>query len=114
VRPPFNVNRIAQVAAIAALDDQEHVKKSKEANVRGRAFLEKELTRLNLVWYPSQANFILIDFKKPADSFYEALMKKGFITRPVDNYGLDTCLRITIGTQEQNQELVGNLESILK
>lgn len=114
VRPPFNVNRIAQIAAIAALDDQEHVKKSKKANSQGREFLEKAFTRLKLTWYPSQANFILVDFKKPAGKIYEALMKKGFITRPVANYGLETCLRITIGTQEQNQGLIEGFEGILK
>ena len=114
VRPPFNVNRIAQIAAIAALDDQAHVKKSKKTNLQGRAFLEKEFTRLKLTWYPSQTNFILVDFKKPASKIYEALMKKGFITRPVANYGLETCLRITIGTQEQNQGLIEALDTILK
>ena len=112
VRPPFNVNRMAQIAAIAALDDQDHVKKSKKINTQGRVFLEKELTRLNLKWYPSQANFILVDFGKPAAPVYEVLMKKGFITRPVANYGLETCLRITIGTMEQNQGIIESLESI--
>jgi histidinol-phosphate aminotransferase len=113
VRPPFNVNRMAQTAAIAALKDREHVQRSRELNIHGRLFLEKELSGLNIKYYPSQANFILLDFQKPAEPVYEALLRKGFITRPVSNYGLPNCLRITIGNESQNRGLIKAMESFL-
>jgi histidinol-phosphate aminotransferase len=112
VRPPFNVNRMAQAAAIAALDDQAHIQKSIEINRQGRQFLQSELERLQIKFYPSQTNFILVDFEEPADPVYQILLKKGFITRPVQNYGLPNCLRITIGREEQNRALVKTLEEI--
>ncbi|MFH1130124.1 MAG: histidinol-phosphate transaminase, partial [Pseudomonadota bacterium] len=71
VRPPFNANRMAQIAAIAALDDTEHVRRSREANILGRKYYEQEFDRLKMKWYPSQANFILVDFEKPAEPYYE-------------------------------------------
>ncbi len=113
VRPPFNINSIAQAAAIAALDDIDHIQRSRENNRRGRAFLEKELTRMGVKWYPSQANFILLDFERPAEPIYHALLYKGFITRPVGNYGLHSCLRVTIGTESQNKGFIKALEDIL-
>jgi histidinol-phosphate aminotransferase len=113
VRPPFNVNRMAQAAAMAALDDTEHVERTRELNTRSLKYLEQELTRLKVKWYPSQANFILVDFERPADPIYEGLLYQGFITRPVANYGLPNCLRITTGTDEQNRGLVKALEQVL-
>ena len=113
VRPPFNVNRMAQIAAIAALDDQDYVKKSCEMNNQGRQLLEEAFSQLGLQWYPSQANFLLVDFGKSAKPFFDKLLKKGYITRLVENYGLPNCLRITIGTKKQNAGLISALESIL-
>jgi histidinol-phosphate aminotransferase len=113
VRGPFNVSRIAQVAATAALDDSEHVSKTRELNISGRRFLEEAFTQAGLKWYPSQANFILVDFEQNAAPIYEALLYKGFITRPVANYGLPNCLRISTGTQEQNQGLARALAEVM-
>jgi len=113
VRPPFNVNRIAQAAALAALDDKEHVQRTREANLRGRELLQESFDRLGVKWYPSQANFILVDFERPAAPIYEALLYKGFIVRPVSNYGLPNCLRVTTGTEEQNRGLIAALEEVL-
>ncbi|MBN2103234.1 histidinol-phosphate transaminase [bacterium] len=112
VRPPFNVNRMAQAAAMAALDDQTHIRKSIEINQKGRKYLQSEFKRFGIKYYPSQTNFILIDFGKPADSYYQALLKKGYITRPVKNYNLPNCLRITIGTDEQNRGLIQALTEL--
>ena len=111
VRPPFNVNRMAQAAAVAALDDQTHIQRSIKTNVKGRQFLQAEFKRLGIKFYPSQTNFILMDFEKPADPVYQGLLKKGFITRPVNNYDLPNCLRITIGTEQQNQNFIAALET---
>jgi histidinol-phosphate aminotransferase len=113
VRPPFNVNRMAQAAAIAALDDQEHVQRGRELNLEGRRTLEQGFDRCGVKWFQSQANFVLIDLERPAMPIYEALLYKGFIVRPVANYGLPTCLRVTIGTQEQNHGFLAALEEVL-
>ena len=113
VRPPFNVNRMAQVAAIAALDDIEHVLQSKKMNIKGRKVMERELQRLHIKYYPSQANFILLDFNQPAEPIYHGLLREGFITRMVANYNLPNCLRVTIGTELQNKGLVAALEKVL-
>ncbi|MFH1810064.1 MAG: histidinol-phosphate transaminase [Pseudomonadota bacterium] len=113
VRPPFNVNRMAQAAAIAALDDEEHVRKTREATVVGRGLLEDGLSAIDVKWYPSQANFLLLDFEREAKPLYEALMYKGFITRPVANYGLPNCLRVTVGTEAQNRGFLAALSEVL-
>ncbi len=113
VRPPFNVNRLAQIAAVAALEDQDFVRRSKEMNSEGKKYLETAYTKLGLKWVPSHANFYLVDFERPAAPIYEALLRKGFITRPVANYGLANHLRITIGTEAQNRGLIGALEEVL-
>jgi len=114
VRPPFNVNRMAQVAAFAALDDQDFVRLSREVNLKGLRFLETELARIGVQFYPSHGNFILLDFGRPAATLFQALLRKGFITRPVTNYGLPHCLRISVGTMEQNAGFIQALEAVLE
>ncbi|NQT26559.1 histidinol-phosphate transaminase [candidate division KSB1 bacterium] len=114
VRPPFNVNRMAQIAACAALDDPAHVKKTQAVNASGRKEVEDTLTQMGVKWYPSQANFLLIDLGKPSGPVFDTLLHKGFITRQVDNYGLPNCLRVTIGTEDQNRGFIEALrESLL-
>lgn len=113
VRPPFNVNRMAQIAASAALDDQDHVRRTQAANASGRSMMETSLTAMGVRWVPSQANFLLIDLGRPSGPVFEALLRKGVITRPVDNYGLPDCLRVTIGTEGQNREFIRSLKDVL-
>ncbi len=113
VRPPFNVNRPAQEAAIAALEDQEWVRRSRELNKRGRDMLEEGLTQLKVKWLPSQANFILLDLGRPADPVFIDLMKMGLITRTVENYGLPNHLRVTVGTEKANLLFIKALEKAL-
>lgn len=102
VRQPFNVNSVAQAAAIAALEDQAFVKKSVELNQKGMQQLIEGLNALGLDFIPSVGNFLTIDFKKPAMSIYEKLLKKGVIVRPLANYGMSNHLRVSIGTMEEN------------
>jgi len=90
VREPFNVNSLAQVAAIAALEDKEHVKKSREVNRVGLEYLAQELQKLRLPFAPSFTNFILVDLGSDPISVYNALLKEGVIVRPVGGYGLKT------------------------
>ncbi len=113
VRLPFNVNRLAQIAAIAALDDEEHLKRSKDVVLRGKVYLMKEFKRLNLSYAHSETNFIFVEFPIDAGYIYEGLLKRGIITRPLAGYNFPRALRITIGTEEQNRKLVEALEDIL-
>lgn len=113
VKPPFNVNSIAQAAAVAALDDQEHVKSSLENNRRGLLYLEKELSRLGLEVVPTQSNFLMICFNKDARPVYDALLKKGVIVRYLASFSLEHCIRVTIGTDEENRRFVNALREVL-
>ena len=113
VRPAFNVNSLALVAAEAALADEDFIRRSREMNSAGMQQLEQGLKTLGVVTIPSAANFILARFDRPAAELNEALLKRGIIVRPVANYGLDDALRITIGTRQQNQRLLKALQDIL-
>ncbi|MCA1780021.1 MAG: histidinol-phosphate transaminase, partial [Xanthomonadaceae bacterium] len=113
VRPPFNVNSLALVAAHAALDDEEFIERSRRANEQGMAQLSRGLSQLGVGAIPSAANFILARFDRPATELNEQLLRRGIIVRPVGNYGLPDDLRITIGTSEQNQRLLTTLAELL-
>src|SRR5215470_12412669 len=94
VRQPFNVNLLAQVAALAALDDHEHVARTLAVNREGLAYLTREFDRLKLRWVPTAANFILVRVGQGV-KVYEALLHKGVIVRPMDGYGFPEQLRVT-------------------
>lgn len=113
VRPPFNVNRVAQAAACAALDDVEHVTKSREVNAKERARLLRELEELGTRPYPSQSNFVWVDLGVPSDPVYQALLERGVIVRQGSSFGGPTALRISIGTPEQNQRMIQALADVL-
>ncbi len=113
VRPPFNVNSVAQAAALAALDDDEHIKKSVESNKRGKEFLYREFERLGIKYVKTYSNFILFDVGEDADSVYNKLLKKGIIVRSMSGYGYRTMLRVTIGTMDENEMFIGGLREVL-
>jgi histidinol-phosphate aminotransferase len=106
VRLPFNVSRPAAVAALAALDDLEFVRRSLETNEAGKAYLYPALEKLGLHVYPTAANFIAVAVPGTATEAYEALLARGIVTRSGDALGMPGRLRITIGTQEQNALLI--------
>jgi histidinol-phosphate aminotransferase len=112
VRQPFNVNAIASAAAVAALDDEEFVTKCRRENRAGLAQLVAGFTQLELEFVPAQGNFILV---KVGDgvAVFDALQRQGVITRPVKGYGLPEWLRVTVGTQAQNERLLKTLASVL-
>ena len=116
IRLPFNVNRLAQLAALTAVDDKEHIEKSKKVNNEGKAYLYSEFEKLGIFYLKSLTNFIFVDLKdeKLTKKIHENLLKKGIIVRPLRAYNLNTALRISIGTMEQNQRLIGALKEILK
>ncbi|MGI5861777.1 MAG: histidinol-phosphate transaminase [Myxococcales bacterium] len=113
-RMPFNVTSMAQIGGLAALDDQEHVQRSRDLNTRELAFLQAELPRLGTRVLPSQANFVLVDLGRPAAPVNEAMLRQGVIVRPVANYAMPNALRITVGTHEENLKMVDALREALK
>ncbi len=106
IHSPFNVSSLAQVAALAALDDAEHVRRSVELTSQGRAFLEAELSKLGFMVVPSAANFVYLETGRKAQEECEALLKQGVIVRPMGFMGLPAGLRVTVGTPEENQRVV--------
>ncbi len=102
VRQPFQANLLAQEAALAALADADHVRRTVEIVDEGRAFLENEFRRRKLEYIPSSANFIMLNVSDGKKVFQD-LMKKGVIVRPMHGYKLPTWIRVTVGTREQNE-----------
>ena len=113
VRPPFNVNSIAQAAALAALDDDEHIKNSVESNKRGKEFLYREFERLGIKYVKTYSNFILFDVGEDADAVYDKLLRKGIIVRSMSGYGYKSMLRVTIGTMDENEIFIKGLREVL-
>lgn len=113
VRQPFNVNRLAQEAACAALDDQAFLEKTKKLILAGRKYLYQELKKMNLTFVPSQANFILIDVKRDGTELFRTLMKKGIIVRAMAAYQLKNYIRVTIGTRVELKRFIKELKEIL-
>jgi len=114
VREPFNVNSLAQVAAIAALDDAEHVRRSKDVNRAGLKYLIQEIKKINLPFTSSFANFILVDLGTDPIPIYSALLREGVIVRPVINYGLKTHIRVTVGLPEENERFIRAIRKVLE
>lgn len=112
VRPPFNVNRLAQVAALAALDDTGHLERSRKVNSEGRRFLADGLERLGMPSVPTQANFILFSHEGVVENLTERLLERGIIVRDGAALGYPGHVRLTIGTPEQNREVVAAIEDI--
>ncbi len=113
VRQPFNTNLIAQAAALAALDDEDHLLRSIRLNNEGKAFLQREFDRLGLAYLPSMGNFLAVNLGQTAAPVYDALLKQGIIVRPVANYQMPNYLRITVGTAEQNNRLIEALTGVI-
>ena len=112
VRQPFNVNALAQVAAVAALDAEDHVRRSRESNQLGLAQLTTALTEFGWSVAPSAGNFLLADTGGQAAPWFEGLLRAGVIVRPVGSYGLPRHLRITVGLPEQNNRLLAALAGL--
>ncbi len=113
VRPPFNVSVPALAAALAAVDDDEWVEKCRCANAAGLVELREGLEALGLACVKGEANFILCRFGADAMSIYDKLQARGWIVRPVKNYGLPEYLRISVGTEAQNAGLVAAVRALL-
>lgn len=106
VREPFNVNQIAQVAALASLKDQEHVEASLRTNKEGKEFLINRFKAMGLFYVPTQANFIFLQIGVNSRDFFQEMLKEGVIIRTGDIFGLPDFIRVTIGTLQQNQRFI--------
>jgi histidinol-phosphate aminotransferase len=112
IRQPFNINSIAQAGALAALDDTEHVRKTRANNAEGVRFFSEALRQMKLEFIPPAANFILVrvgDGKRVVDE----LQKLGVIVRPMGGYDLPEWIRISIGTPHENQRCLAALKKII-
>ena len=106
VREPFNVNILAQAAGTAAINDEAHVKASRELNEVGKSYLYREFQAMGLRYYPTQANFIWVDTGKNSKELFGRLLQKGVIIRTGDIFGWDSFIRVTIGLPEQNERFI--------
>ncbi|MBT4838192.1 MAG: histidinol-phosphate transaminase [Methylococcales bacterium] len=113
VRQPFNVNSFAQVAAMAALEDQAYIQKSVELNRLGKKQLIDGFNDLSLKYIPSVGNFLCVDVYSSASRINEELLRLGIIVRPVANYGMPKHLRITIGHESDNQAVLNALHKVI-
>jgi len=112
VRQPFQANSLAQAAALAALDDEEHIRRTVEMVAAGRSFLEAAFRDRKLEFVPSSANFILVKVGEGRKVF-ERLLRQGVIVRPMEGYKLPAWIRVTIGTPEQNKVFLKALDCVL-
>lgn len=112
VRQPFNVNAIAQAAAVAALDDESFVTRCRQENQAGLRQLEAGFGKLGLSYVESVGNFILVQAGDAA-RIYGDLQRRGIIVRPMQAYGMPDWLRVTVGTKTQNERLLGELAALL-
>ena len=115
VKLPFEPSTLAQAAGIGALSDKEFLHRSLEVNSRGLQFLTKSFQELDLHAVPSEANFIMLVRENAGESLslYQELLKKGVIVRPLKAFGIPQCLRVTVGTDEENHTLVDVLKKAL-
>ena len=111
IRAPFNVTSVGQAAGVAALDDVEHVERSRTTNGSERARLTQALEAMGLSVAPSQANFILVDVKRPARVVYDRLLERGVIVRPFGN--IPNGLRVTCGLPHEDDRFLAALAEVL-
>ena len=112
-RQPFNVNSLAQVAALAALDDEKFLLETQKVVREGLDFLYAKLDELQLRTHATQANFFLIEVGYDGRKVYEAMLRRGVIVRSMHAYGLDNYIRISVGRPEENQRFVESLKEAL-
>ena len=118
IRQPFNINTIAQSAALVALQDESHVQKSRRLNAAGLAQLQDGLRQYGYRWLPSWGNFLTfspVGGAKTAATVYEFLLNTGIIVRPLGSYGLSEWMRVSVGTKAENSRFLtalGNAQTL--
>ena len=114
VRQPFNCSLVGQAAARAALKDTAHVKESQKSNATGKAFLYKAFNDMGLRYIETEGNFIMLHVEPSGAEITEALLKQGVIVRPMAGYGYPNTVRVTIGTQQENERFIKALKVVSK
>jgi len=112
VRQPFNVNSLAQAAAIAALDDKKFLKRTRRVIGEGKDYLYKKLTELGIAFVPTVTNFILMDVARDGVGFFKDILKTGVIVRDMKQYKLKNFIRVTIGTKKENEKFIKALKKL--
>jgi histidinol-phosphate aminotransferase len=107
------VSSLAQVAVLAALEDDAHVERTRECNRNGMTYLKAQLDRLDIEHVPSWANFILVRVGNGA-RVYEALLREGVIVRPMGVYGFPEHVRISVGTTAENERCIAALQHVMR
>ena len=113
IRNSFNVNVLAQAAALAALEDEEHVERTRRLTFAGRAQLSEGLRDMGLEPIPSQTNFVCVGVGRDAQQLFQRLLPRGLIIRPLAHFAMPRHIRITVGTEAENAELLGALREEL-
>jgi len=111
-RQPFNVNSIAQAGALAALEDETHLRETKRVIDEGRAYLQEQFAEMKLLFVRGAANFVMVNVGDGC-AVFEKLLRRKIIVRPLKGYGLPEWVRISVGTMEQNKKLIAALNEVL-
>jgi histidinol-phosphate aminotransferase len=112
-RQPFNVNSIAQAGAIAALEDEAHLRETKRIIDEGRAYLQEQFAEMQIPFVPAAANFVMVNVGDGCAVFQKLLHRK-IIVRPLKGYGLPEWVRISVGTMEENKKLIVALREVIR
>jgi histidinol-phosphate aminotransferase len=115
VKLPFEPGTLSQAAGIAALDDTEFLEKTLANNREGRAYLERALAGLGLKPAPSKANFVMfpLEDESKVNEVYTGMLRRGVIVRPLRGFGLPRCIRITVGTPDENRQAIEALAACI-
>jgi len=111
-RQPFNVNSIAQAGALAALEDDAHLRETKRVIEQGRAYLEQQLTEMQIPFVPAVANFVMVNVGDGC-AVFDQLLRRKIIVRPLKGYRLPEWIRISVGTMEENKKLIAALGEVI-
>ena len=112
-RQPFNVNSIAHAGAIAALDDEAHLRETKRVIDEGRAYLQEQLSEMQIPFVPAVANFVMVNVGD-ACAVFQKLLQRKIIVRPLKGYGLPEWVRISVGTMEENKKMIAALREVIR
>ena len=112
-RQPFNVNSVAHAGALAALEDEAHLRETKRMVDEGRAYLQEQLAEMRIPFVPAVANFVMVNVGDGCAVFQELLRRK-IIVRPLKGYGLREWVRISVGTMKENKKLIAALSEVIR
>ncbi len=114
VRQPFNINSLAQVAALASLKDRDFYQQTLLNNRENMEYLQRSVENMGCKVFPSETNFFMIDVQGNANKLYKAMLHRGVIIRSMSAYGFQNCIRVTVGTREENERFLSTLDDCLR